>query len=114
QFADRINDGNLAHGQRTPTRWFDTAAFARPAVGTLGTSGRNVLVGPGVGNFDFSLIKDTRFTERMSVQLRAESFNLFNHPLFNTPDANVDNRTVGQISAAADPRRVQFGLKLIF
>jgi len=62
-----------------------------------------------VGNVDFSLRKATRLIERVSVQFRAESFNVFNHPLFNTRDANVDNRTFGQISTAADPRRVQFG-----
>jgi hypothetical protein len=114
QFADRIADGNLPHDQRSPNLWFDTTAFARPAVGTLGSSGRNVLIGPGVGNFDFSLIKDTRMTERVMLQLRAESFNLFNHALFNAPDGNVDNRTFGQISAAGDPRRLQFALKLLF
>jgi hypothetical protein len=114
QFADRIRDGNLPHGERTPGRWFDTTAFARPPIGTLGTSGRNVLIGPGVGNIDVSALKNTPVTERLAMQFRAEFFNFFNHPLFAEPNTNVDSPAFGRISAAADPRRLQFGLKAVF
>jgi hypothetical protein len=114
QFADRIKDGNLPHGWRTPERWFDTTAFTRPAIGTLGTSGRNVLIGPGVGNVDVSFLKNTPVTERVTLQFRSEFFNFFNHALFAEPNTNVDSLAFGRISAAADPRRLQFGLKAIF
>ncbi|MGH9674602.1 MAG: TonB-dependent receptor domain-containing protein, partial [Bryobacteraceae bacterium] len=114
QFADRIGDGNLPRGERRPSRWFDTTAFARPAVGTLGTSGRNVLIGPGVNNVDVSFLKDTRVTERVRLQFRGEFFNFTNTPLFAEPSGNVDALSFGLISAAADPRRLQFGLKVIF
>ena len=114
QFADRIADGNLSRDEREYTRWFDTEAFASPAVGTLGTSGRNVLIGPGVGNLDLSFMKNTVITERLTLQFRTEFFNLTNNALFAEPNTNVDSPAFGAISQAADARTLQFGLKLIF
>jgi hypothetical protein len=113
QFADRIEDGNLPGDQRTVERWFDTTAFRRPAVGTFGSSGRNVLIGPGITNLDFALQKNTRLAETVTLQFRAESFNIFNKAQFFEPVANVDSPTFGIITSAADPRRIQFGLKLL-
>jgi hypothetical protein len=114
QFADRIADGNLSGDERTVDRWFDTTAFRRPAVGTFGSSGRNVLIGPGIANLDAALQKNTRITERVMLQFRGESFNILNHAQFFEPVANVDNPTFGRITSAADPRRIQFGMKLLF
>jgi Carboxypeptidase regulatory-like domain/TonB-dependent Receptor Plug Domain/TonB dependent receptor len=114
QFADRVADGNLTRGERGPERWFDTNAFVRPGVGTLGNSGRNVIIGPGVNNIDFSVLKNTGITERVTLQFRAEFFNLFNHPLFAEPDTNVDSTAFGRISRAGAPREIQFGLKFLF
>ena len=114
QFADRIADGNLASDQRSVDRWFDTSAFRRPAVGTFGTSGRNVLIGPGIANLDFALQKNTTIRETITLQFRAESFNITNNAQFFEPVANVDSPTFGRITSAADPRRIQFGLKLLF
>ncbi|MGB7147911.1 MAG: hypothetical protein WBD45_02110, partial [Terriglobales bacterium] len=51
----------------------------------FGTSARNGFYGPHYRNFDFSLNKDTKLTERVSMQLRADFFNLFNHPNFANP-----------------------------
>ena len=114
QFADRIADGNLASDQRSVDRWFDTSAFRRPAVGTFGTSGRNVLIGPGIANLDFALQKNTTIRETITLQFRAESFNITNNAQFFEPVANVDSPTFGRVTSAADPRRIQFGLKLLF
>lgn len=114
QFADRVGEGNLPRSQRGPDRWFDTAAFTRPAIGTLGNSGRNVLIGPGIANADVSLLKNFSLNERFRLQCRAEFFNVTNTPLFAEPDANVDSLAYGRISRASDPRRLQFGLKLLF
>jgi hypothetical protein len=114
QFADRLEDGNLPDDQRSVERWFDTAAFRRPAVGTFGSSGRNVLIGPGIANLDFALQKNSRITEKVTLQFRAESFNILNKAQFFEPVANVDSPTFGRITGAADPRRIQFGLKLLF
>ncbi|HET7113638.1 MAG TPA: hypothetical protein VFI57_08345, partial [Pyrinomonadaceae bacterium] len=112
---DRPNlAGNPELSNRTPDRWFNTAAFAFPAPGTFGNAGRNILDGPGFQNVNASLMKNTSLTERLNLQFRAEVFNLFNHPNFNLPDNFLGSPTFGRISSARDPRHIQFGLKLLF
>lgn len=106
--------GNPEISNRTPDRWFNTAAFAFPAPGTFGNAGRNILTGPGFQNVNASLMKNTALTERVNLQFRAEVFNLFNHPNFNLPDNFLGSPTFGRISSARDPRHIQFGLKLLF
>jgi carboxypeptidase family protein len=112
---DRPNlngDPNLS--RRSPERWFNTAAFSFSAPGTFGNAGRNILEGPGYQNVNVSLVKNTALTERLKLQLRAEAFNLFNHPNFNLPDNFLGSPTFGRISSARDPRHLQFGVKLLF
>jgi hypothetical protein len=106
--------GNPEISNPTPDRWFNTAAFAFPPPGTFGNAGRNILNGPGFQNFNASLMKNTGLTESVSLQFRAEVFNLFNHPNFNLPDNFLGSPTFGRISSARDPRHIQFGLKLLF
>src|SRR6202034_2753946 len=69
--------------------WFNPACFASSAYGTVGNMGRNALIGPGYVETDLGVMKETRITERVSVQFRAELFNLFNHPNFNIPATGV-------------------------
>ena len=112
---DRPNltgDPNLS--EPSPGRWFNTGAFTFPAPGTFGNAGRNILEGPGYQNVNVSLVKNTPLTERLKLQLRAEAFNLFNHPNFNLPDNFLGSPTFGRISSARDPRHLQFGVKLLF
>jgi Carboxypeptidase regulatory-like domain/TonB dependent receptor len=106
--------GNPELSNPTTAQWFNTAAFAFPAPGTFGNTGRNILEGPGFQNVNMSLLKNTRFNERVNLQFRAEAFNLFNHPNFNLPDNFLGSPTFGRISSARDPRHIQFGLKLLF
>ena len=106
--------GNPELSQQTPEQWFNTAAFAFPPAGNFGNAGRNILDGPGYQNVNASLVKNTALTETMSLQFRAEVFNLFNHPNFNLPDNFLGSPTFGRISSARDPRHIQFGLKLLF
>jgi len=106
--------GNPNLDQRSPDRWFNTGAFAFPRPGTFGNSGRNTLDGPGYQNVNVSLLKNTNLSERINLQLRAEFFNLFNHPNFNLPDNFLGSPTFGRITSARDPRHVQFGVKLLF
>jgi hypothetical protein len=82
----------------------------------FGSSGRNVLIGPGLNVWDFSLAKNTRFFERYNLQFRAEFFNFFNHANFNQPArvTNVAAPAFGSINSAQRPREMQFGLKLEF
>jgi carboxypeptidase family protein/TonB-dependent receptor-like protein len=106
--------GNPNLGQRSPGQWFNQSAFAFPARGTFGNAGRNILEGPGYQSVNASLVKNTSLSERLDLQLRAEVFNLFNHPNFNLPDNFLGSPTFGQITSARDPRHLQFGVKLLF
>ncbi|MEN3326060.1 MAG: hypothetical protein V7638_867 [Acidobacteriota bacterium] len=106
--------GNGELQSPTTGQWFNTAAFAFPAPGTFGNAGRNILEGPGYQNVNMSILKNTRFSERVNLQFRAEAFNLFNHPNFNLPDNFLGSPTFGRITSARDPRHIQFGLKLLF
>jgi hypothetical protein len=64
--------------------------MARSAIyGTLRDLGRNALIGPGYVETDLGVMKETRITERINLQFRAELFNLFNHPNFNYPVTSV-------------------------
>ncbi len=106
--------GNPTLANRSAGQWFNQAAFAFPAPGTFGNAGRNILEGPGYTSVNASLLKNSRLSERVNLQLRAEAFNLFNHPNFNLPDNFLGSPTFGRISSARDPRHLQFGVKLLF
>ncbi len=70
---------------------------------------------PSLANLDTALIKDTRITERVRLQFRAEFFNLFNTPQFWLPNTTFGDVQFGQVSqTSALPRVVQFSLKLRF
>ena len=100
-------------------RWFDTSVFT--PVARFGNLGRNVVVGPGFNNTDFSVIKNTKVTERIRAQLRAEFFDLFNHANFGQPGNVVGTPAFGRITNTRFPtgesgssRQVQFAVKLFF
>lgn len=111
---DRIRDGNLPVDQRTIERWFDVGAFAVPAPGTLGNSGRNILISPGTKSVDLSLMKTFNVREAARVQFRAEFFNFPNHPNFGLPNVNIQTVAGGQVTSAEPGRQIQFGLKVQF
>ena len=95
-------------------QFFNTSVFVVNAPGTFGNSGRNILRGPRFFNTDFSVLKDTRITERTTFQFRAEFFNLFNNVNFNNPNTTRTSGNFGRITSAKDPRILQFGAKIIF
>jgi hypothetical protein len=98
--------------------WFNTAAFSNVVPGggySYGNAGRDILVGPGLQNFDLGLFKNYRLTERFGVQFRAEAFNALNHANFSNPTADANSSSFGQISSTSTQNRdVQFGLKVLF
>jgi hypothetical protein len=104
-----------SHSQRV-AQYFNTAAFQVAPYTTYGLVGRNSLYGPGLVNFDVSVFKEFRISERLGkLQFREENFNLFNHPNFGLPDSTVtDGAAFGQIFGANNPRFIQFALKQIF
>jgi len=77
--------------------WFNLNVFATPAPYTYGNCGRDTLFGPGRWNVDQSLFKNFRFREKLTMELRAEAFNIFNHPHFDQPDADIASQTFGRI-----------------
>lgn len=95
--------------------FFNPAAFAAPASGTFGNTGRNIMTGPGAQQLDFSLLKVIRFSEKYSLQLRAEAFNALNHPTYGLPVANTNAAagTFGRLNSA-DNREMQLGIKFLF
>lgn len=95
-------------------RFFNTAAFVPNDPYTFGNAGRNILVGPGMVNFDFAVFKRFSITEGLAAQFHFEGFNFFNTPQFGNPNLEVGNRNFGQITSAGRPRDLQFGLKFIF
>jgi hypothetical protein len=103
-----------------PTEWFNPNAFVLPPPGTFGNLGRGTLSGPGLANVDLSLFKNTTVSEKITMQFRAEFFNAFNRVNFGPPNTTVFssgaiNASAGVITTlAANPRQIQFGLKLIF
>jgi hypothetical protein len=123
--ASTVNTGN-------PNQWFNPLMFQLNPLGTLGTSGRDILRGPGLGNWDFSIVKDTRLGflgEQGSLQFRAEFFNVLNRANFGLPNGVVfagttsdvganseaPNSTAGQIlTTITTARQIQMALKLVF
>ncbi len=81
---------------------------------TFGNLGRNAIRGPGINNWDLSLIKRTSITERLKIEFRAEFFNAFNHAQFLSPDPTGSASTFGQVTQSRDPRLGQLGLRLTF
>jgi Carboxypeptidase regulatory-like domain/TonB dependent receptor-like, beta-barrel len=108
------DNGNLPSSERRVERWFNTSAFVLAPPSTFGNSGRNIVIGPGVNNFDLSLIKDIKITEDMTIQFRTEFFNAFNHTQFFDPVTDPTSPAFGRITLARPAREIQFGLKFIF
>jgi hypothetical protein len=120
EFNDRPNLVGDPTGPQTISQWSNPAAFALPAKGTFGNAGRNILTGPGFANFDLGLFKNTYFgkEDRYRAQLRAEFFNLPNHPNFATPVRSFPGATFSSITTTRTPagdagsaRQIQLGMK---
>jgi hypothetical protein len=78
---------------------------------------RRFFGGPGINDFDMALLKDTKITEDMKLQFRAEAFNILNHAQFMNPSGNFNNPVpggFGYVTSARDPRIMQLALKLLF
>jgi hypothetical protein len=114
QRASIIGNPNPSGFSRSPGQWFNTKAFVNPAACYFGTSGRNILRAPGRNNFDLSVFKNVTIRDRLSLQLRLESFNAFNHTQFGIPDNTVSDTTFGAVSSTQPARINQLGAKLIW
>jgi outer membrane receptor protein involved in Fe transport len=135
QRPDQVGNPNLSRGNRNIGQYFNTAAFVEPALGSFGDATRNIVRGPGINNWDISVMKDFNIPwfgrhsgwladENAVLQFRTEFFNAWNHTQFNGIITTFQTVAPGQpsgtdggfgsVSGARDPREIQFGLKLTF
>lgn len=106
--------------------WYNPAAFQAPTQGTYSNQARNEFYGPPTHQVDFSIFKNFRIRERVSLQLRGEIFNLFNTLNLSGPSNSVTSSVLGQITSTQDvgngapgigtgaPRNVQLAAKIVF
>ena len=87
QRVNFIGDPNN-NAPHTINAWFNPTAFQLPAFGTYGNAGLNSLRGPGYWDADFSLFKNIPLHDKLALQLRAEAFDLFNHPNLSNPNGS--------------------------
>ena len=101
----------------TPSRFFNPAAFSTPEAGRFGTSGRNVITGPGTQNLDLALVRSFRTSDTGRIQFRFDAYNALNHPNFVAPPSLqnlADAADFGALFIARSPRILQAGLKLLW
>jgi outer membrane receptor protein involved in Fe transport len=112
--ADVVGNWNVANPNAN--QWFNPAAFSEPQQPyRQGTAGRNSLRGPRLWESDLSLSKNLLSRERLKLDLRADAFNVFNHPNLALPNSTIDVSGAGQITAIQVPmRQMQFGLHFGF
>src|SRR5262252_5648384 len=123
-----LRNPNLPSGQRSVGQWFDTTAIAPPLQGTPGAAPRFAFIGPGENNWDMALLKRVPLSkERLNLSLRAEAYNVFNHPFYASTGVDTKfrwdatkgiqtNPTFGQIitAQANAQRRLQLSARLSF
>ena len=111
---DLVGQWEIPSDQRTPFRYFDTNAFARPKDFTYGNAGKWIVRGPGAFDVSAFALKDVRMLEHLRLQIRLEAFNAINHMYYTDVDATLGSRTFGQVSGVAAQRYVQLGAKLFW
>jgi Carboxypeptidase regulatory-like domain len=107
------NNKNPRSGQA----YFNPGYFMKNPLGQVGDVSRRFFPGPGIDNYNMSLLKDTHITENTQLQFRAEAFNVFNHAQFNAPSGSINNTGqggFGYVTSARDPRIMQVALKVVF
>jgi len=131
--ANVVPGVSLYPSSKNKSQWFNPNAFVNPGTHTgldgnsyinMGSSGYMMLRGPGWWNVDMNLVKNLHWAEHYNVQLRADSFNIFNHAKLGVPNATVPvagstSSTLGTITSTSsapvyEARTVEFGAKLNF
>ncbi len=124
QTANQVASVQLEHGINTGNLWFNTSSFSQPTGVVFGTSGRNIISGPGLFALNLSLFKNFKIRERANVELRCETFNLTNTPQFANPSASTTSSTYGYVTSTIGSgtgvngtgggRALQLGAKVSF
>jgi hypothetical protein len=128
--ADTVSGQPLyLHGPQYPGGWaINPAAFSLPAGNSAGNAPRNFVRGFGAFQTNLAVRREIRLHDRLALQLRAEAFNVFNHPIFGNIDSFLGDATFGQATEMLNhslgtlsslyqqggPRSLQFALRLIF
>ena len=115
--ANLVGNPNLdPHRSRNQViaEWFNTAAFGVPAPELDGTSGRDILNGPGFKGVDMAISRDFKLHEKIMLQFRGEATNAFNLVSLGTPVATLTSGNFGQITSASAMRQAQLALRLSF
>ena len=121
-----VTGGAFYPAKQMPQQWVLASAFSMPSPYTFGNAGRNILRGPGLGTWDFSLLRNFRLRESSKLVFRAEMFNIFNRTNFDIPQRNLTASSFGQIfntvqpvaglasGGPGEPRELQLGLSLVW
>ena len=105
----------ISGGKYIGYQWFDPTPYSAPAVGTFGNCpAQGPVRGPGYGDVDLSVQKNFVFTERVKLQFRSDFLNAFNRVNLNSPASTALGDNMGLINTSADPRVIQFALKLYY
>jgi hypothetical protein len=118
QTADQVGPYTVLGGINTTARggspYFLQSSFLQPSGVRVGTSGRNIVSGPGRFQLDASLFKIVAINERMKLEIRGEGFAVTNTPQWNNPTTDVSSSNYGFITGAGGGRSLQLGAKLNF
>lgn len=106
--------GPIYLGGPTVSEWFNTAVFAVPPTGQFGDSQRNLIVGPGIIDFDMALSKTILLKESRSLEFRIAANNVFNHANFSGLDTVVNSPTFGRVTSVASMRKMQLMARFNF
>jgi len=109
-------------GNGTISDWINANCFTTDNLQTalnsgqprFGNSGRNILSAPSLATVDLALMKNFQLMEPLTLQFRAEGYNIFNRANFGLPDSTFGTGNFGLIGGASDARDMQFSLKLMF
>jgi hypothetical protein len=114
---NQTGDPNSGTGLKKQTKWFNTSVFTAPTIasGDVGNAHRGTINGPGYSRIDMGLFRNFKITNSAAIQLRAEAFNLINHTSYATIATTASaTATFGTVTAARDPRIMQFAGKFTF
>ena len=110
----RPNQIAAVHMTKIVAQWFTTSSY-QAAAGSFGNTSYGSLIGPGLQKWDMALAKNTKIGEWINLQLRAEAFDVFNHPNFAGVDSNInDGASFGTVNSDHEPRILQLGGKIVF
>ena len=122
QLANQVKPFKKLYGIGS-SPWFDTTSFTQPSGAVLGDSGVNIFSGPSLFTFDSSLFRTIPIHRSLSLELRMDAFNAFNHPVFGNPSTSLTSASYGEVTGTAGtgvngtagaPRALQFAGTLRF